>query len=178
MADFLSLSNHPNKFEWSSIMNLTQTQLNAKEAYLNQQSEQILALYKQADTSERKAIIKQIDGFLSVISKDEKLFWLRFRRKLEEINESAILFPLGQVFVTVGAREALEESNQQPFDFLLRHQKGDYGMVGKEDWQENNFSVKAGFRILSAYKTAKEVKIWLITEADRSSSTILLPEEY
>ena len=159
-------------------MNLTQTQMNAKQAYLNYQSEQMLALYKQADTSERNAIIKQIDSFLSVISKDEKLFWLKFRRKLERLNESAFLFPLGNVYLTVGAREALEESNEQPFDFLYRHQTGDYGFVCDEDKQENDLSVKEGFRILSSYLTAKGVKLYIITEADRSSTTLLLPSEY
>ena len=54
--------------------NLTQTQQNAKQAYLNYQQEQMLAIYKQAQPSERQEIIKQIDSFLSVISKDEKLF--------------------------------------------------------------------------------------------------------
>jgi hypothetical protein len=71
----------------------------------------------------------------------------------------------------VGATEALEESDQQPFEFLSRHQKSDYGIIGKEDWQENDLSVRENFRILSAYKTAKGVKIWIITEADRSSTT-------
>jgi hypothetical protein len=159
-------------------MNLSQIQMNAKQAYLNYQSEQMLALYKQADKTERNAIIKQIDSFLSVISRDEKLFWLRFRRKLEAINESAVLFPLGKIFLTVGAREALEESGEQPFDFLSRHQTGDYGLIGKEDWEENYLSVKEGFRILSAYITEKGIKIWTITEADRSSTTVLLPNEY
>jgi hypothetical protein len=64
-------------------MNLTQTQMNAKQAYLNYQSEQMLALYRNADKNERDAIINQIDSFLSVISEAEKLFWLKFRRKLE-----------------------------------------------------------------------------------------------
>jgi hypothetical protein len=54
----------------------------------------------------------------------------------------------------------------------------DWGIVGKEDWEENELSIEAGFRVLSAYMTAKDVKIWVITEADRSSTTILLPEEY
>jgi hypothetical protein len=166
------------KNQLESNMNLTQTQQEAKNAYLDKQSEQMLNQYRNAKPTERKAIIKNIDSFLSVISKEEKLFWLRFRRKLESLNEKKILFPLGQIFMTVGAREALEEANQQPFEFLSHHQTGDWGIVGKEDWQENDFSVKAGFRILSAYKTAREVKIWIITEADRSSSTILLPEEY
>jgi hypothetical protein len=159
-------------------MNLTQTQINAKEAYLNRQQDQMLALYEKADTSERNAIIKQIDGFLSVVSEDQRIFWLRFRRKLETLNEKAVLFPLGQVFMTIGAREAIEESGEQPFEFLSRHHRGDWGIVGKEDWEENELSVREGFRILSAYKTAKDVKIWLITEADRSSTTILLPSEY
>ncbi len=159
-------------------MNLTQTQLDAKQAYLNYQQDQMLALYKRADTNERKAIIKQIDSFLSFISKDEKLFWLKFRRKLEVLNESAVLFPLRNVYLTVGAREALEESNQLPNEFLLKHQKGEWGIICKDDRRENELSVKEGFRILSAYRTSQDVKLWVITEADRSSTTILLPSEY
>lgn len=158
--------------------NLTQTQHDAKQAYLKHQSEQMLALYKQADKSERNAIIKQIDSFLSVISQDEKLFWLKFRNKLERLNEAGVLFPLGSIYLTIGAREALQEANQEPFDFLSRHQTGDYGLICEEDKQENDLSVKEGFRILSTYKTNNDVKIWIITEADRSSTTILLPSEY
>ncbi|MFN2392292.1 MAG: hypothetical protein ABR566_10030 [Pyrinomonadaceae bacterium] len=158
--------------------NLTQTQQDAKQAYLNYQSEQMLALYEKADANERKAIIKQIDSFLSVISKDEKLFWLKFRRKLETLNEKAILFSLGQVLLTLGAREALEESNQTANEFLAKHQKGDWGIVCQDDKKENDFSVKEGFRILSAYRTARDVRLWVITEADRSSTTVLLPSEY
>jgi hypothetical protein len=158
--------------------NLTQTQHDVKSVYLAYQSEKMLVLYRNADKTERNAIIKQIDSFLSVISKDEKLFWLRFRRKLEAINESAVLFPLGKIFLTIGAREALEESGEQPFDFLNRHQTGDWGIVSKEDAEENDLSVKEDFRILSAYKTALDVRIWCITETDRSSTTVLLPSEY
>ncbi len=107
--------------------NLTQTQTDAKAAYLNKQSEQMLALYENADTDERKAIIKQIDSFLSVVSKDSKVFWLKFRRKLETLNEKSFaLFPLGEVYLTIGAQEALEESNQTTVEFLARHQKGDW----------------------------------------------------
>ena len=158
--------------------NLTQTQQQAKQAYLNHQSEQMLALYQNAESSERKAIIKQIDSFLSVISQDEKVFWLKFRRKLETLNESAVLFPLGNIYLTGGAREALEDSGENATQFLSLHQTGNWGIVGKEDWRENDFSVKNGYRILSAYKTASDVKIWLITESDRSATTILLPSEY
>ncbi|MEJ7862451.1 MAG: hypothetical protein WKF90_12550 [Pyrinomonadaceae bacterium] len=94
------------------------------------------------------------------------------------MNESAVLFPLGNVYLTVGAREALEESNQLPKEFLSKHQKGEWGIICEDDRQENELSVKEGFRILSAYKTDRDVKIWVITEADRSSTTVLLPSEY
>lgn len=78
----------------------------------------------------------------------------------------------------ISAREALEESNQTASEFLARHQSGDWGIVCREDAKENDFSVKEGFRILSAYKTKNNVKIWIISEADRSSTTILLPSDY
>ena len=158
--------------------NLTQTQQDAKAVYLHKQSDQMLAFYDKADANERKAIIKQINSFLSVISKEEKLFWLKFRRKLETLNKKAVLFPLGNVYLTIGAREALEESNQTATEFLAKHQSGDYGDICEDDKRENELSVKEGFRILSSYKTLKGVKIWIITEADRSSSTALLPSEY
>jgi hypothetical protein len=118
--------------------NLSQINTNAKEAYLAYQSEKMLALYQTADKTERNAIIKQIDSFLSIISRDEKIFWLKFRRKLETINESAILFPLGKIFLTMGATEALEESNQEASEFLEMHKSGNWGIVGKEDAEEND----------------------------------------
>ncbi len=159
--------------------NLTQTQQDAKQAYLNQQSEQMLALYKNADITERNAIIKQIDSFLSVVPQDAKIFWLKFRRKLETLNEQTkVLFPLGEIYLTIGAREALEEANQLPNEFLVRHQSGDWGIVCEDDKRENELSVKEGFRILSVYKTEKGEKIWVITEWDRESTTVLLPSEY
>ncbi len=67
--------------------NLTQTQIDAKQSYLDRQAEQMLAIYQNANKSERNAVIKQIDSFLSVVLKDAKIFWLKFRRKLERINE-------------------------------------------------------------------------------------------
>lgn len=87
-------------------------------------------------------------------------------------------FPLGQVVATPGALRALEEANQLPFEFLARHQSGDWGEVCDEDRAENELSVDNGFRILSAYRTSTDVRIWVITEADRSATTILLSEEY
>jgi hypothetical protein len=93
-------------------------------------------------------------------------------------TENKALFDLGQTVMTIGAKDALEESNQQPFEFIKLHQSGDWGIVGKEDAQENEFSIKNSFRLLSAYRTAKGEKLWIITEADRSVTTILLPSEY
>ena len=167
------------KNQLDTNMNLTQTQREAKQAYLNQQQEQMLSLYEKATREERNAIIKHVDSFLSTCNQDEKTFWLKFRRKLEKLNESTVLFPLGAVYMTPGASEALEESDQQPFEFLSRHQRGDWGDLCEDDTRENQLSVKEGFRILSSYRTAKgKTKIWIITEADRSVTTLLLPSEY
>jgi hypothetical protein len=69
------------------MINLTQTQQSAKQAYLDHQQTKMLAHYEKADRSERNAVIRQIDSFLGVVSKDERIFWLKFRRKLEMIDE-------------------------------------------------------------------------------------------
>jgi hypothetical protein len=90
----------------------------------------------------------------------------------------AARFPLGRLFLTPGAIEALEESGQQPFEFLHRHQSGDWGDLGKEDKRENEFSVTRALRILSKYHTARGEALYVITEADRSATTLLLPSEY
>jgi hypothetical protein len=90
----------------------------------------------------------------------------------------AIKFRLGQVVATPGALAALEESAQSPLDFLARHASGDWGEVYPEDAEANDQALKSGGRLLSAYKTLKGVKLWVITEADRSSTCILLPQEY
>lgn len=87
-------------------------------------------------------------------------------------------FPLGQILATPGVIEALEESGQTINEFLDRHVQGDWGELCQEDWDENEYSLQEGFRLLSAYTTLKGEKLWLITEADRSSSTLLRPEEY
>jgi hypothetical protein len=62
--------------------------------------------------------------------------------------------------------------------FLQRHQRCDWGVVDKEDWESNDWSLENDERILSAYRLANGVKVWIITESDRSTTTILLPEEY
>ena len=88
-------------------------------------------------------------------------------------------FKLGQTVATPGALEALEESGQNPSDFLSRHVQGDWGILDDEDKQLNDQALIDGSRILSAYTTDKgNTKLWVITEADRSSTCLLLPEEY
>ena len=87
-------------------------------------------------------------------------------------------FALGQTFITPGAEEALQIAGQTATEFLRRHMSGDWGELSDEDVKENEFSLKEGLRLLSAYQTGKGQKLWIITEADRSATTILLPSEY
>ena len=87
-------------------------------------------------------------------------------------------FMLGQVVATPGALEALEESGQSPSDCLCRHVQGNWGEVCREDQQLNDQALIDGSRLLSAYRSLKGVKVWVITEADRSSTCVLLPSEY
>ena len=77
-----------------------------------------------------------------------------------------------------GALEALREAGQSAQEFLARHARGDWEEVGKDDAEENELSIEHGFRILSAYRTRNGKRLWIITEANRSATTILLPEEY
>ena len=88
------------------------------------------------------------------------------------------LFPLGQVVTTPGALAALEKAGQGPQDFLSRHVRGEWGDLCEEDQRENAFSLERGFRLFSSYQTKMGAKLYVITEADRSATTILLPEEY
>jgi len=90
----------------------------------------------------------------------------------------AARFPLGQLVATRGALDAMTESGQSPVEFLRRHSRLEQGELSEADHQENLLGVDQGFRILSAYKTGRGVKLWVITEADRSATAIMLPSEY
>lgn len=90
-----------------------------------------------------------------------------------------MLFKLGQVVATPGALRAIEENNVDALSLLLRHAHGDWGCVPEEDRQENLLSVEKGYRVMSSYPlNERGYKLWIITEADRSSTCLLLPEEY
>ncbi len=87
-------------------------------------------------------------------------------------------FALGQTFITPGAEEALQIAGQTAIEFLRRHMSCDWGELSDDDVRENELSLKQGFRLLSNYRTAKGQQLWIITEADRSATTVLLPAEY
>jgi len=94
-------------------------------------------------------------------------------------------FSLGKIIVaTPGAVEALLKANQSPADFIARHVAGDWGDLSAEDKRLNDEAVadndnpETRGRVFSAYKTANGEKIWVITEASRESTCILLPSEY
>ncbi len=85
--------------------------------------------------------------------------------------------PLGRVVATPGALKALSDAGEHPFSYLDRHATGDWGVLCSQDQRENERSLRHGWRVLSSYRVGNGT-IWVITEADRSVTTILLPEEY
>jgi hypothetical protein len=90
-----------------------------------------------------------------------------------------MLFKLGQVVATPGALRVIDENNVDALILLSRHANGDWGCVPEEDQQENRLSVENGYRVMSSYAiNERGDKLWVITEADRSSTCLLLPEEY
>lgn len=98
-----------------------------------------------------------------------------------EMSEQATMqarFQLGQIVATPGALVAIEFARANALELIRRHVSGDWGDLGDEDKQANEFALVNGSRLLSAYTLADGTRVWIITEADRSVSTILLPEEY
>jgi hypothetical protein len=86
------------------------------------------------------------------------------------------LFDLGRTVSTPGALDAL--TLDEIATAFSRHANGDWGDVCREDWEENELSLREGFRLLSVYHGASGTKFWVITEANRSATTVLLPSEY
>lgn len=93
-------------------------------------------------------------------------------------NRERSTFQLGQIVATPGALEALKAAGASLEEYLARHQAKDWGDVPLEDAAQNDISVRDGFRVLSAYRLSTGERIWIITEADRSVTTIFLPLEY
>lgn len=86
-------------------------------------------------------------------------------------------FALGQIAATPAVLEHLERHGVNAAEYLDRHVRGDWGDVPPEDAAENEFAVNRRLRLLSSYMIAGE-RVWIITEADRSASTLLFPSEY
>jgi hypothetical protein len=94
----------------------------------------------------------------------------------KEIAMSEANFPIGSVVITANAKNVLND--QDILQALVRHMAGDWGEVCEDDRCENELSLLHGFRLLSVYHDRDGTKFWIITEADRSATTILLPEDY
>jgi hypothetical protein len=90
----------------------------------------------------------------------------------------AMSFPLGNLVATPGALNALEKNGTVPMTLISRHMRGDWGDVPTVDAKTNADALRIGARLLSSYPLADGARIWIITEADRSTTTLLLPEEY
>ena len=85
-------------------------------------------------------------------------------------------FPLGQVVATSNALACLTQ--EDILRGLRRHQSGDWGDMSKDDRMENDLSLDKGFRLLSKYHAASSTQFWIVTEADRSVTTVLMPDDY
>ncbi len=86
--------------------------------------------------------------------------------------------PLGRVLATPGALRALALAGAHGADFLTRHASGDWGDVDAHDWAANDRALLTDERLLSAYVLPNGERLWIITEADRSASTLLMRDEY
>jgi hypothetical protein len=89
-----------------------------------------------------------------------------------------VLFAPGNILATPGALAAVSASGDSLLDLLMRHLAGDWSEMSEHDRRENDLSLREGFRIVSSYTLKSGVVILLISEADRSATTFLLPEEY
>jgi len=94
---------------------------------------------------------------------------------MEDVNHLA-LFPLGRIVMTKGVH--LTIAAEESLDALLMHAQGNWGDVCDEDRHSNEDAIVRGFRLFSVYHSSDNLKFWIITEADRSYTTVLLPEEY
>jgi hypothetical protein len=89
-----------------------------------------------------------------------------------------VKFRLGSIVGTPAALAAIERAGVVPATYIVRHARGDWGDIGPEDIKENELSLDKYLRLMSAYVLPDGTRIWIITEADRSATTILLPEDY
>ena len=103
---------------------------------------------------------------------------LPFHPSIINIAPENPLFTLGKLVATPGAIELLKQHELSPFDYVTRHWQGDWGDLDAEDVEANQAALQYGTRLFSSYRIGDQAKLWIITEADRSSTTLLLPSEY
>jgi hypothetical protein len=94
------------------------------------------------------------------------------------MHATIVTFILGEIVATPGALQALAAAGHSPLEFLTRHARGDWGELCAEDREQNTAALRDGHRLLSAYALGNGQKLWIITESDRSVTTLLLPHEY
>lgn len=99
------------------------------------------------------------------------------RQSSEATQLTTPLFPLGTLVATPGALDLLDRNGINATTYLTRHQCGDFGTIDTADAQENMTAIKYGSRVLSAYEVSN-ARLWIVTEFDRSMTTLLLPSEY
>lgn len=88
------------------------------------------------------------------------------------------MFALGRIVATPDAMAALEEAHDYPFEYIRRHENGDWGDMPPEDVEANRQALLYGGRLMSSYTLSNGTVLWIITEANRSVTTLLLPENY
>jgi hypothetical protein len=90
-----------------------------------------------------------------------------------------VAFALGRLLATPGVLVAFADTGgETPLPYLARHAAGDWGDLDAHDASANDQALQTGARLLSAYRLRTGCRIWIITEADRSATTVLLPDEY
>lgn len=119
--------------------------------------------------------LESLDGNYMIVSSGTGFNKPKIILQLVKKMETKPMVKLGQIFVTPGILEHF--TSEEIGKILARHQVGDWGDVSEKDKKANDEALKNGGRLFSAY-VVKGIKVWVITEADRFSTTVLLPDEY
>lgn len=116
----------------------------------------------------------------ALTASDQLDHWKKYPPQMRQVKLFNHLLKLGQVVQTPGAEKALGDTGSETtyVGLLTRHASGDWGELCAEDIAVNELGLREGDRIMSVYTLTTGVKVWVITESDRSVTTILLPEEY
>ncbi len=105
----------------------------------------------------------------------KRILFVNLQRETRKIAEP--LFPEGTVRVTPEALDAIHEAKEEMDDLLTRHITGDWGDVSKEESELNNLAIAEGQEILSAYYLPTGIEVWIVTDAERTFTTLQLPDD-